>query len=277
MGDRMTAMSDQADMAPSLIPIPAGGLPRDDVGDDWEEQQRRWAGGRAPVATGPKSVEDFSEIEEAAAGVQGDRCDCLRVHARTRTRAHTHCPVHGGTHPHVCASCMRFCRSPQPGVGSACRWVAEKVHTRVHKRACVPQIRVRGCEQYAWRRGGNQLRRRQLSNRARSSAARRLARLHVLSGLPGLVQVPPLVLSGLWVWNTQQREEDAEDLQQQRTHSIENTFYRESRKMQKNLNNRGAPSIAAPLTMQAASNAPSPNTRRLGHVTRLRQARLLTA
>eukprot|EP00802_Teleaulax_amphioxeia_P004261 Tamp_04265.p1 GENE.Tamp_04265~~Tamp_04265.p1 ORF type:complete len:575 (-),score=81.43 Tamp_04265:1524-3248(-) len=73
MGDRMTAISDQADVAPSLMPIPTGGMPRNDVGDDWEEQQRRWAGGRAPVAAGPKSVEDFSEIEEAAAGVQADR------------------------------------------------------------------------------------------------------------------------------------------------------------------------------------------------------------
>ena len=90
MGDRMTAISDQADVAPSLMPIPTGGMPRDDVGDDWEEQQRRWAGGRAPVAAGPKSVEDFSEIEEAAAGVQADRCDCARAHAQAHTHTHTH-------------------------------------------------------------------------------------------------------------------------------------------------------------------------------------------
>jgi len=44
-----------------------------ELGDDWEEQQRMWAGGRAPLATGPRHVEDFSEIEEADGGVQGDR------------------------------------------------------------------------------------------------------------------------------------------------------------------------------------------------------------
>jgi len=43
------------------------------LGDDWEEQQRKWAGGRAPVATGPRQVEDFSEIEEADGGIQGER------------------------------------------------------------------------------------------------------------------------------------------------------------------------------------------------------------
>jgi hypothetical protein len=44
-------------------------------GESWEDQQRRWAGakaGKAP-ATGPKTVDDFSEIEEADGGVHGDR------------------------------------------------------------------------------------------------------------------------------------------------------------------------------------------------------------
>jgi hypothetical protein len=88
IGDRMTAVSDGGDMGPSLMPM--GSMPRDDVGDDWEEQQRRWAGGRAPVATGPRSVEDFSDIEEAAAGVQGDRYSCAQTHR------HSAC-VYGGT------------------------------------------------------------------------------------------------------------------------------------------------------------------------------------
>ena len=43
-----------------------------DIGDDWEEQQRRWAGGKG-AAAGSRQTEDFSEIEEAAAGVTGDR------------------------------------------------------------------------------------------------------------------------------------------------------------------------------------------------------------
>ena len=44
-------------------------------GESWEDQQRRWAGAKAAKApaTGPKTVEDFSEIEEADGGVHGDR------------------------------------------------------------------------------------------------------------------------------------------------------------------------------------------------------------
>lgn len=94
----MTAMSDEADMAPSLKPIRMDSMPRDGVvgnvrvvGDDWEEQQKRWASGRAMVVTGPRSVEDFSDIEEAAAGVQGDRYACAHTHrqsARVHTLAH---------------------------------------------------------------------------------------------------------------------------------------------------------------------------------------------
>ena len=100
-GGCVTRVSD-ADVAPHLDPAhgpeslswrtrglpPPGG---DDVGDDWEEQQRRWAGGRAPIAAQPQVAhvrggtvrggtmrgealaEDFSEIQEDDRGVQGDR------------------------------------------------------------------------------------------------------------------------------------------------------------------------------------------------------------
>ena len=100
-GGCVTRVSD-ADVAPHLDPAhgpealswrtrglpPPGG---DDVGDDWEEQQRRWAGGRAPIAAQPQVAhvrggtvrggtmrgealaEDFAEIQEDDRGVQGDR------------------------------------------------------------------------------------------------------------------------------------------------------------------------------------------------------------
>ena len=44
-------------------------------GESWEDQQRRWAGAKAAKApaNGPKTVDDFSEIEEADGGVHGDR------------------------------------------------------------------------------------------------------------------------------------------------------------------------------------------------------------
>ena len=144
MGDRMTAISDQADVAPSLMPIPTGGMPRDDVGDDWEEQQRRWAGGRAPVATGPKSVEDFSEIEEAAAGVQADRCDCARAHAQAHTHTHTpqrilaeHGRAHGRPPPCVRAAVHAHLPGPATRRGQRVRVHGRQIHSRVHKHACV--------------------------------------------------------------------------------------------------------------------------------------------
>ena len=204
MGDRMTAISDQADVAPSLMPIPTGGMPRNDVGDDWEEQQRRWAGGRAPVAAGPKSVEDFSEIEEAAAGVQADRCDCARAHAQAHTHTHTHtaADISGARQRTRAATTVCARRSACTSAGArhqawAARAGAWPTNSFASAQTCVcaPQIRLRGCAQYARRRAGAQLRRRQLPNGARSSATRRLARFHVLSRLPRLVQVPSLPLS----------------------------------------------------------------------------------
>ena len=113
IGDRMTAVSDGGDMGPSLMPM--GSMSRDDVGDDWEEQQRRWAGGRAPVATGPRSVDDFSDIEEEAAGVQGDRYACAlaktqRPCAWWNTAVSRMCAgarPHTGTHVLTC-----ICRCP---------------------------------------------------------------------------------------------------------------------------------------------------------------------